>query len=577
MKKNYEKIVLTILFFLVIFNSFMIIKERNYNSSYSDNNISVKQVSNHLYQISRENHNTFSDEINQVRSYIKEHNEKLGTSYEIDYYSQTFQEFVQNYIDEISKEARKSGIKLSKENIDEQAENISKMYNIKDSKKIIEHQSILVKIDQKNTEDAILLMAHYDNANIGTGAGDDGLAVASLLETIRVLKNNKENKNDVYILFTDDEETTGEGASRFIKNNKDLKNNIKLVINFEARGVSGSTLMFESSKNNYNLIKNYLKGSTYSTVFSFATAVYGHMPNSSDLSKFLDAGYNGLNFAVLGKPYAYHTVDDSFDNVKLKTINEYAKTTYDMAIYFSNIDLNSLTSDDQATVFNFVPGKVIFLSQKLVNIFSLIIIFLSMLWTINLKKLKKYTAKEFLETFKNIWLITLKNGIFAFLTTIIPTIFWLIIVIGEYPSNKLITILIELLFIFQLILISKFTLKGLIKRIKSKEAYISNLTLGYIIFTILTLLFLQGGVYLFSIPLALITLYSIYETYLMRSCLNSIIAKSIFIIVFGVVVIPFILLLFLCLLMSLPIMVLPLLCMLVSFFFMTIYILHKND
>jgi acetylornithine deacetylase/succinyl-diaminopimelate desuccinylase-like protein len=55
-------------------------------------------------------------------------------------------------------------------------------------------------------EKAVLLVAHYDSAPTGPGANDDGVGVATLLETARALKSGPPLRNDVIFLFTDGEE-----------------------------------------------------------------------------------------------------------------------------------------------------------------------------------------------------------------------------------------------------------------------------------------------------------------------------------------------------------------------------------
>src|SRR5262245_39760070 len=50
---------------------------------------------------------------------------------------------------------------------------------------------------------ALMLVGHYDSVPTSPGAGDDGSAIAAMLETARALKAGPALKRDVILLFTD--------------------------------------------------------------------------------------------------------------------------------------------------------------------------------------------------------------------------------------------------------------------------------------------------------------------------------------------------------------------------------------
>ena len=53
---------------------------------------------------------------------------------------------------------------------------------------------------------AVLLTAHYDAVPRSFGAGDDGVGVAAILETVRALMSGPPLANDLIVLFSDAEE-----------------------------------------------------------------------------------------------------------------------------------------------------------------------------------------------------------------------------------------------------------------------------------------------------------------------------------------------------------------------------------
>jgi Peptidase family M28 len=95
---------------------------------------------------------------------------------------------------------------------------------------------------------AVALVCHYDSVPTGPGASDDGAAVAAVLETARARKAGPALRNDVMLLLTDGEEVPGAlpGAEAFAKDCPWMKD-IGCVLNFDARGVSGPVLMYETS------------------------------------------------------------------------------------------------------------------------------------------------------------------------------------------------------------------------------------------------------------------------------------------------------------------------------------------
>src|SRR5947209_2893285 len=101
---------------------------------------------------------------------------------------------------------------------------------------------------------ALMLAAHYDSVPTGPGASVDGAGVATLLETLRALKSGPPLRNDLILVFTDAEELGLLGARGFADEHPLMKD-VGLVLNFEARGAGGPSLMFETSDGNGALIR----------------------------------------------------------------------------------------------------------------------------------------------------------------------------------------------------------------------------------------------------------------------------------------------------------------------------------
>ena len=111
----------------------------------------------------------------------------------------------------------------------------------------------------------VLVTAHYDSVAAGPGVADDGAGVAVVLELARVLANRK-TQNTIVLLITDGEETGLRGALAFAQRHPlmpraDIQTGdmAKVVVNAEARGASGPSMMFETGPSNEPLITLFAK------------------------------------------------------------------------------------------------------------------------------------------------------------------------------------------------------------------------------------------------------------------------------------------------------------------------------
>gem|GEM_PF-730405 len=181
-------------------------------------------------------------------------------------------------------------------------------------------RNLLVELPSSNPDlPAILLACHYDSVAAGPGASDDAAAVASLIEIASILMRETPLARPVFLLFTDGEEVGLVGARGFVRFNE-IADQIGVVINLEARGNSGGSLMFETSEGNSWLVEQMAQGLDRPMSSSAYVSIYRAMPNSSDLTVFMKRGLSGLNFAFIGNPKQYHTPLDDTGNLDLGSL-----------------------------------------------------------------------------------------------------------------------------------------------------------------------------------------------------------------------------------------------------------------
>lgn len=178
-------------------------------------------------------------------------------------------------------------------------------------------ENVIARVPGREPRSELLLSAHYDSVPAGPGAGDDGQGTASLIEIARALRADPPS-GGVVLLFTDGEELGLLGARLFVARHP-LRGQIRAVLNLEARGSRGPSLMFESTPNDAWLIARYAAAPRPVTSSLFAS-VYRALPNDTDLSVFARAGLHGLNFAFIGGVERYHTPLDTRDALDWRSV-----------------------------------------------------------------------------------------------------------------------------------------------------------------------------------------------------------------------------------------------------------------
>jgi len=192
---------------------------------------------------------------------------------------------------------------------------------------------------------ALLLSAHYDSVVRGPGAGDDASGVAAILEALRALKAGPQLERDVIVLINEGEEVGLFGADVFSSEHPWAKD-VGVVLNFDARGNSGSSYMFETSEGNGWLIEQLARALPHPMATSLTVDVYRLMPNDTDLTIYKRYGMAGLNFAFVGGLYYYHSPEDTPANLDLRTLQHQGENLLAMARHLGRLDLDHVQRDD---------------------------------------------------------------------------------------------------------------------------------------------------------------------------------------------------------------------------------------
>lgn len=153
---------------------------------------------------------------------------------------------------------------------------------------------------------AVLLMAHFDSVWGSPGAADDASGVAAALEVARAVRTAGPPRRDLMLLLTDGEELGLEGARAFFSADP-ARTRVGSVINLESRGGGGRAAMFETGRGNGEGMRLFARAVGGPVATSLSAFIYERLPNSTDFTPAKKGGWQGWNFAFIGRAGYYHS------------------------------------------------------------------------------------------------------------------------------------------------------------------------------------------------------------------------------------------------------------------------------
>ncbi|MEV0586876.1 M28 family peptidase [Nonomuraea sp. NPDC050310] len=198
----------------------------------------------------------------------------------------------------------------------------------------------------------VVLAGHYDSVHAGPGAADDGIAVATMLETASRLP--RALKNDLVLLFTDGEEVGLLGAEALTRE-RALGDGPVVVVNNEARGVTGPVLTFRASAGSAPLMSLYGSAVPHPAADSGFAAIMKMLPNDTDFTAFTQANWLALDSAIVGGGAYYHTPLDDPAHLDRGSLQQMGENTLALATALGAADLATLRNGQELVYFN-VPG-----------------------------------------------------------------------------------------------------------------------------------------------------------------------------------------------------------------------------
>jgi len=199
-------------------------------------------------------------------------------------------------------------------------------------------RNILARVPGTASTGTILVTAHYDSTPLSAGAGDDGVGVAAVLETVRAVLAGPPLRNDLVVLFTDGEELGQLGARAFVGAHPWMAD-VRLALVAEMRGLSGPVLVLERVPDNGALVAALARADARPAATSLFRELSPRLPGGTDLDAFAVPGVPVLAFTALGGRASHHQAADRSENVSERTLQHEGQQLLSMTRELGRTDL----------------------------------------------------------------------------------------------------------------------------------------------------------------------------------------------------------------------------------------------
>ena len=225
---------------------------------------------------------------------------------------------------------------------------------------MVEAVNVMARLEGLDSTGAIALVAHYDSTPWTFGANDNAAAVAAILDTARALLAGPPIRNDVIVLLTDGEEPAPRyGSTAFVAQHP-WAGDVGFVVNFEAAGGSGQSMVVELNGPHEWLVEGLAEAAAHPVAFSFLTdtvKLFGGI--GTDFDPFADANVPGFHLAYLRGTPIYHTFADSTDNVGLGSLQQHGSYAVSLTRQFGDLDLTEPPPSGELVFFTVLRSWIV--------------------------------------------------------------------------------------------------------------------------------------------------------------------------------------------------------------------------
>lgn len=193
--------------------------------------------------------------------------------------------------------------------------------------------NLIVRVSDGSEESkahTLLVNAHIDSTIPSPGAVDDAAGVAIMLEALRALtvRGAPRMKHGLVLLFNNGEESLQDASHLYMTQENITRASVRAVVNLEGCGVSGPPLLFQAT--DPALIEAYSRvPHPFGTVVASDVFSSGIIMSDTDFRQFQEYGHGlpGLDMAVVGSSYLYHTRRDVPSYVERGVLQHFGENT----------------------------------------------------------------------------------------------------------------------------------------------------------------------------------------------------------------------------------------------------------
>lgn len=351
--------------------------------------------------------------------------------------------------------------------------------------------NVLARLPGREPGKSVLLMAHYDSVPAGPGVSDDLAGVASILEAARALKAGPPPRHGVLFLLDEGEEMGLLGAQAFLEHSPAMAE-VGAVVNLEARGTAGPSLLFETSGPDAWMIGDFAARAGRPFTNSVFPTVYNYLPNDTDLTVFKRRGIPGLNFAYIQRPLQYHSPLDNLADLSAASLQHHGENALAAVRGLAEGDLASPP-----------PGKAVFF-----DLFHAAVVRwpLGLSPLLGLLALALVLAAAFLLRRRGlpVWdagfVLGLSAGLAALLLLLVLSILFQILIAGAFPAPWIAKPGPAIATFWLLALGGGLGLAGLMGRRVGLPGLWTGVWISWSVFGLLAGIFLPGISYLILVP-----------------------------------------------------------------------------
>jgi hypothetical protein len=255
--------------------------------------------------------------------------------------------------------------------------------------------------------------------------------------------------------------------------------------------------MYETGPHNLELMR-LLRSCPHPVATSFAQDVYRRMPNDTDFSHFLEAGFTGYNFAMIMGFDAYHHPSDTPENLDRRSLAHYGSYALTLGRRLSQTDLDSLHASEDGVFFTVFRGLlVVYPASWAVPLAIVACVLFGVLTFILLRRRQLSIVRLLLGIFFSVFIVALAVGTVIVGMKLIAAAYnghWLGLTAGPATANA-----VTIIFLSVTVLVALAFKSWVGCRLGSTELLAGSLLI-WLVLAVLTAIYLRGFSYLFLWP-----------------------------------------------------------------------------